>query len=159
MSLHTPVLSKEVVELLSPPPDGVVLDLTVGMGGHARELLKHLPRGRYVGLDQDAEALQHASLALKGDPRVTLQKANYADLLRVLQELKVPEVNSVLMDIGVSSLQLDSPERGFSFLNDGPLDMRMDAAQPLTAAQVVNSYSEEELSRIIHEYGEDHKSS
>lgn len=144
--------------MLSPPSDGVVLDLTVGMGGHARELLKHLQQGRYIGLDQDAEALQHASLALKGDPRVTLQKANYADLLRVLQELKVPEVNSVLMDIGVSSLQLDSPERGFSFLNDGPLDMRMDAAQPLTAAQVVNSYSEEELSRIIHEYGEDHKS-
>ncbi len=142
---------------MSPPPDGVVLDLTVGMGGHSKELLKHLPKGRLIGEDQDVEALQHAGLALQGDPRVTLTKANFADLLRVLNDLSLSEVDSVLMDIGVSSLQLDSAARGFSFNQEGPLDMRMDTTAGLTAADVVNTYREDKLSKIIFEYGEDHK--
>lgn len=154
---HLPVLLKETVEKLSPPPDGVVLDLTVGMGGHAKELLKHLPRGRLVGVDQDADALQHAGLALKGDPRVSLYKANFANILWVLKDLSIEEVDSVLMDIGVSSLQLDTAHRGFSFLKDGPLDMRMDTTAGHTAAWVVNTYSEEKLSKVIFEYGEDKK--
>jgi len=145
------------VEWLSPPPDGIVVDLTVGMGGHSSELLKLIPNGRLIGLDQDVEALQHASLALK-DPRVTLIKANFADLLNVLTELSLSEVDCVLMDIGVSSLQLDSPSRGFSFQQNGPLDMRMDSSASLTAADVVNSYREDQLANIIYEYGEERKS-
>lgn len=145
------------MEWLSPPPDGIVVDLTVGMGGHSSELLKLIPNGRLIGLDQDVEALQHASLALK-DPRVTLIKANFADLLNVLTELSLSEVDCVLMDIGVSSLQLDSPSRGFSFQQNGPLDMRMDSSASLTAADVVNSYREDQLANIIYEYGEERKS-
>lgn len=155
--VHLPVLLKETVEWLSPPPDGVVLDLTVGLGGHSQELLKHLPRGRLVGLDQDVDALQHAGRALKKDPRVSLFKANFADLLWVLRDLSITEVDSVLMDIGVSSLQLDSPERGFSFQREGPLDMRMDTTTGHTAAWVLNTYPEERLSKILYEYGEEPK--
>ena len=155
--VHQPVLLKEAVEWLSPPTDGVVLDLTVGTGGHAQEILKRIPRGRFVGLDQDVDALQRAGRALKGDPRVSLFKANFADLLWVLKELSINEVHSVLMDIGVSSLQLDNAERGFSFLREGPLDMRMDQAAGRTAAWVVNHYSEEELAKVIFEYGEEPK--
>jgi 16S rRNA (cytosine1402-N4)-methyltransferase len=142
---------------LSPPPDGVVLDMTVGMGGHAQELLKKLPRGRLVGVDQDADALQHAGRALKGDPRVSLFKANFADILWVLRDLSIEEVTSVLMDIGVSSLQLDTAQRGFSFSKDGPLDMRMDSFSGHTAAWVVNTYPEEKLSKVIFEFGEEPK--
>ncbi len=142
---------------MSPPPDGVVLDLTVGMGGHSQELLKLLPQGRLVGLDQDVDALQHAGRALRKDPRVSLYKANFADLLWVLRELSISEVNSVLMDIGVSSLQLDTAHRGFSFSQEGPLDMRMDTAAGHTAAWVLNHYPEEKLSRIIYDYGEEPK--
>jgi 16S rRNA (cytosine1402-N4)-methyltransferase len=145
------------VEWLSPPPDGVVLDLTVGMGGHSQELLKLLPKGRLVGLDQDVDALQRAGRALRKDPRVSLFKANFADLLWVLRELSISEVDSVLMDIGVSSLQLDSAERGFSFNQEGPLDMRMDNTNGHTAAWILNTYPEEKLSKLIFEYGEEPK--
>ncbi len=155
--VHLPVLLKEAVELLSPPPDGVVLDLTVGMGGHSQELLKLLPKGRLVGLDQDVDALQHAGRALRKDPRVSLFKANFADLLWVLKDLSISEVDSVLMDIGVSSLQLDTAHRGFSFNQEGPLDMRMDTTSGHTAAWVLNTYPEEKLSKIIFEYGEEPK--
>lgn len=157
MSVHRPVLLREAVEGLSPPPDGVVLDLTVGMGGHSTELLKRLPNGRLIGLDQDVDALQHAGLALRGDPRVSLYKANFADLLWVLKDLSVNEVDSVLMDIGVSSYQLDTPERGFSFLQDGPLDMRMDRTSGFTASEILNNSPEQELSKIFFEYGEESK--
>lgn len=157
MGLHKPVLLKEAVEWLSPPSDGVVLDMTVGMGGHSSELLKLLPNGRLVGLDQDADALQHAGRALRKDPRVSLFKANFADVLWVLMDLSISEVDSVLMDIGVSSLQLDTPERGFSFGQDGPLDMRMDQHAGHTAAWVVNTYSEKDLAKVIFEYGEEPK--
>jgi len=155
--IHLPVLLRETVELLSPPPNGVVVDLTVGMGGHSSELLKHIPNGRLIGLDQDVEALQHARQTLS-DPRVTLVKANFANILNVLNDLHLSEVDSVLMDIGVSSLQLDSPARGFSFMHDGPLDMRMDASASLTAADVVNTYPEKKLADVIYEYGEERKS-
>jgi 16S rRNA (cytosine1402-N4)-methyltransferase len=155
--VHLPVLLKEAVEWLSPPPNGTVLDLTVGMGGHAQEILKRLPQGRYVGVDQDVDALQHAGRALKGDPRVSLYKANFANLLWVLRDLSIEEVDSVLMDIGVSSLQLDSAARGFSFMKEGPLDMRMDTATGHTAGWVVNTYPEEQLSKVIFEYGEEPK--
>ena len=156
--IHLPVLLREAVDLLAPPPDGTVMDLTVGMGGHAQEILKRLPRGRFIGVDQDVDAIQHAGRALKGDPRVSLYKANFADLLWVLRDLSIEEVDSVLMDIGVSSLQLDTAARGFSFQQDGPLDMRMDTTTGHTAAWVVNKYSEQDLAKIIYEYGEEPKS-
>ena len=108
-------------------------------------------------MDQDADALQHAGLALKKDPRVSLFKANFADLLWVLEDLPFKEVDSVLMDIGVSSLQLDSAHRGFSFTQSGPLDMRMDTASGHTAAWVVNTYTVEQLTKILFEYGEERK--
>jgi 16S rRNA (cytosine1402-N4)-methyltransferase len=127
------------------------------MGGHSMELLKRLPKGRLIGLDQDVDALQHAGLALRGDPRVSLYKANFADLLWVLKDLSVTEVDSVLMDIGVSSYQLDTPERGFSFMHEGPLDMRMDRAAGSTASEILNNYSEQELSKIFFEFGEEPK--
>ncbi|HTC19240.1 MAG TPA: 16S rRNA (cytosine(1402)-N(4))-methyltransferase RsmH [bacterium] len=155
--VHLPVLLKETVELLSPPPDGVVLDLTVGMGGHSQELLKFLPNGRLVGLDQDVDAIQHAGRALRKDPRVSLYKANFADLLWVLRDLSISEVDSVLMDIGVSSLQLDTAHRGFSFNREGPLDMRMDTTTGHTAAYLLNTYPEDKLSKVIYEYGEEPK--
>ena len=142
---------------MSPPPDGVVLDLTVGMGGHATELLKRLPQGRLVGLDQDVDALQHAGRALRKDPRVSLFKANFADLLWVLRDLSISEVDGVLMDIGVSSLQLDTAQRGFSFNQEGPLDMRMDTTTGHTAAWVLNTYKEENLAKVIFDYGEEPK--
>jgi 16S rRNA (cytosine1402-N4)-methyltransferase len=110
-----------------------------------------------IGLDQDVDALQHAGLALQGDPRVSLFKANFADLLWVLKDLSVREVDSVLMDIGVSSYQLDTPARGFSFLHEGPLDMRMDQASGHTASEILNNSSEQELSKIFFEFGEEPK--
>lgn len=131
--------------------------MTVGMGGHSGELLKLLPKGRLVGLDQDVDALQHAGRALRKDPRVSLFKANFADVLWVLKDLSISEVDSVLMDIGVSSLQLDTPARGFSFGHDGPLDMRMDQASGRTAAWIVNHYPEHDLAKVIFEYGEEPK--
>ncbi len=145
------------MEWLSPPPDGVVLDMTVGMGGHSSELLKLIPKGRLIGLDQDVDALQHAGLALRKDPRVSLFKANFANVLWVLMDLSISEVDSVLMDIGVSSLQLDTPDRGFSFSHDGPLDMRMDQHAGHTAAWIINTYSEADLTKIFFEYGEEPK--
>jgi 16S rRNA (cytosine1402-N4)-methyltransferase len=148
----------ETVEWLSPPIDGTVLDGTIGLGGHAAEILKRLSHGRYVGLDQDVDALQHAGRALKDDPRVILRQANFADLLDVLTNLGISEVDSVLMDIGVSSLQLDSPLRGFSFQHSGPLDMRMDQSSDFSASRVVNSYPEEKLAKVLWEYGEEPKS-
>ncbi|MGH7739295.1 MAG: 16S rRNA (cytosine(1402)-N(4))-methyltransferase RsmH [bacterium] len=154
---HQPVLLTETVEWLSPPIDGTVLDGTVGLGGHAAELLKRLPHGRYVGLDQDVDALQHAGRALKEDPRVILRQANFADLLDVLTNLGISGVDSVLMDIGVSSLQLDSASRGFSFQQSGPLDMRMNQSAPLSASDVINGYSEQKLSEIFWKYGEEPK--
>ncbi len=157
MSVHQPVLLQEAVEYLSPPPDGVVLDLTVGMGGHSTELLKRLPKGRLIGVDQDVDALQHAGLALRGDPRVSLFKANFANLLWVLKDLDVKEVDSVLMDIGISSYQLDTPSRGFSFMHEGPLDMRMDQAAGFTASEIINNSSEQQLSKIFFEFGEEPK--
>jgi 16S rRNA (cytosine1402-N4)-methyltransferase len=135
----------------------VVLDMTVGMGGHSSELLKLIPKGRLIGLDQDVDALQHAGLALRKDPRVSLFKANFANVLWVLMDLSISEVDSVLMDIGVSSLQLDTPDRGFSFSHDGPLDMRMDQHAGHTAAWIINTYSEADLTKIFFEYGEEPK--
>ncbi|MFQ6117080.1 MAG: 16S rRNA (cytosine(1402)-N(4))-methyltransferase RsmH [Candidatus Bipolaricaulia bacterium] len=155
--MHRPVLLRETLELLDVKPDGVYLDATVGGGGHACEIAKQLKEGLLIGLDWDGQALEHARERLKsfGD-RVKLIQANFADLEEVLDRLDIDLVDGALFDLGLSSLHLDSPERGFSFRGDGPLDMRMDREHnTLTAAEIVNTYTREELIEILREYGEE----
>lgn len=154
---HRPVLLHEAIELLDVKPDGVYLDATVGGGGHAYEIAKRLKGGLLIGLDRDGQALEYARERLEPfKERVKLIQANFADLEKVLERLGIASVDGVLFDLGLSSLQLDSPERGFSFREDGPLDMRMDREHnTLTAAKIVNTYSRDELIKILREYGEE----
>ncbi len=154
---HVPVLCREVVGFLRPRPGCVLVDATVGEGGHAQALLRETGgEGCLIGLDVDEEALRRARERLKEfSSSVVLRRANFASLQEVLEGLGVPEVDGVLLDLGVSSLQLDSPERGFSYRRSGRLDMRMDRDQELDAWKVVNGYEEGELARIIREYGEE----
>ena len=150
---HIPVLAQQTLALLEPKPGNIFVDCTVGGGGHAALILeKILPGGRLIGIDRDQEALDFAAkrLARFGEA-VTLVKANYRDLDQVLAEIGVSGVHGVLIDTGTSSWQLDSAERGFSFADDGPLDMRMDRSEPRTAADLVNELPERELARIIRE--------
>ncbi len=153
---HRPVLLDRVVELFAPVPPGVVVDATVGGGGHAAALLSAHPHLRLVGIDQDPQALGAAAAALErfGD-RVTLRQARFDRLEDVMTDLQIRPVSGVLFDLGVSSPQLDRPERGFSYRAEGPLDMRMDPGQPWSAADVVNGYSEAELVRVLTEYGDE----
>lgn len=154
---HVSVLLDETIAGLNIKPDGIYVDGTLGGGGHAYEVLKRLsPKGRLIGIDQDGEALKAAGERLKEfEGQVTLVRSNYCEIEKVLKDLNVEKVDGILLDIGVSSYQLDNLERGFSYKSDAPLDMRMDTRQMLTAADVVNTYSENELFKIIKEYGED----
>ncbi|MDB4897003.1 MAG: putative S-adenosylmethionine-dependent methyltransferase [Firmicutes bacterium] len=154
---HVPVLLQQTLEALAIRPDGIYVDCTLGGAGHASEIAARLgPQGRLIGLDQDETALRAAGERLRpfGD-RVQLVKTNFAEIAAVMERLGVGPVSGVLMDIGVSSHQLDEAERGFSFHQDAPLDMRMDRDNPTSAATVVNEWSEAEISRIIWEYGEE----
>lgn len=153
---HEPVMVGEVVDLLRPVPPGLVVDATVGLGGHARALLSARPDLRLLGLDQDVDALAAAAGALAhlGD-RVTLRAARFDRLSAVLDDIGEEEVSAVLFDLGVSSPQLDRPERGFSYRAPGPLDMRMDASRGPTAADVVNTYDEARLARVLWDYGDE----
>lgn len=151
---HEPVMVEEVVSLLSPGPGKTICDATVGTGGHAEAILS---RGAHlVGLDKDPQALElaRARLSRFGD-RAVLLRADFRGLKAALAEAGVHEVDGVLFDLGVSSLQLGTPQRGFSFREEAPLDMRMDPDHPLTAAELVNRLPEEELARILREYGEE----
>lgn len=154
---HVPVMVGETLDLLAPErrPGGLFVDATVGLGGHAEALLQRAPEARLLGLDRDPQALEHAGrrLAPFGD-RVRLEHAVFHQLEEVLAGLGVDRIAGALADLGVSSLQLDLPERGFSFRRDGPLDMRMGLAD-LTAADLVNESSEEDLEKIFREYGEE----
>lgn len=154
---HVSVLLNETIEGLNIKPDGIYVDGTLGGGGHAYEVLKRLsPKGRLIGIDQDGEALQAAGERLKEfGNQVTLVRDNYCEIDRVLESLEIEKVDGIILDIGVSSYQLDNLERGFSYKSDAPLDMRMDTRQSLTAADVVNTYSEDELIAIIKDYGEE----
>jgi 16S rRNA (cytosine1402-N4)-methyltransferase len=156
---HVPVLVGRVVELLTPAlrePDAVVVDATLGMAGHAEALLAANPAARLVGIDRDTEALALAAVRLAAfEGRVTLVHAVYDELPEVLARLGLPAANAVLFDLGVSSLQLDEEVRGFSYANDAPLDMRMDPTTGRSAADVLNTYSARELSRVLREYGEE----
>jgi len=145
------------LDALALSEDSVVVDATVGWGGHAGEILKRIPRGQLIGLDRDHDALRHTHEILGNDPRVQLHLSNFADLPSVLRGLSIDRVDRVLMDLGVSSPQLDRSERGFSFINDAPLDMRMDQTQSLTARDVVNGYTEQELTNLLFKYGEEPK--
>ncbi|MEE0715763.1 MAG: 16S rRNA (cytosine(1402)-N(4))-methyltransferase RsmH [Eubacterium sp.] len=154
---HISVLLDETIDGLDIKPDGIYVDGTLGGGGHSYEILKRLsPKGRLIGIDQDGEALKAAGERLKEfENQITLVRSNYCEIDKVLKELNVEKVDGILLDIGVSSYQLDNLERGFSYKSDAPLDMRMDTRQELTATDVVNTYSENELFKIIKDYGED----
>ena len=154
---HISVLLDETIDGLDIKPDGIYVDGTLGGGGHSYEILRRLsPKGRLIGIDQDGEALKAAGERLKEfEKQITLVRSNYCEIDKVLKELNVEKVDGILLDIGVSSYQLDNLERGFSYKSDAPLDMRMDTRQELTAADVVNTYSENELFKIIKDYGED----
>jgi 16S rRNA (cytosine1402-N4)-methyltransferase len=156
---HVPVLRERVVALLAPAldqPDAVWVDATLGLGGHAAAVMDRCPGARLVGIDRDAEALALAESRLRAyAERVTLVHAVYDEIGDVLDRLGLPGVSGILFDLGVSSLQLDRSARGFAYATDAPLDMRMDASGPRTAADIVNSYSIEDLSRILRRYGEE----
>ena len=157
--IHTPVLLDRCVELLAPAlerPGAVLVDATLGMGGHAEAFLQRFPELVLVGLDRDLDALAIAEERLKPfRDRVHLVHTVYDGIQDALAGLGIPEVAGVLFDLGVSSLQLDRVERGFSYSKDAPLDMRMDNTSDLTAERILATYSEQELRRIFHEYGEE----
>ena len=153
---HISVLLEETIENLNIKPDGIYVDGTLGGGGHSYEIAKRLTTGRLIGIDQDEAAIAAAGarLAEFGD-RVTIVRSNYCNMKQVLKDLSIERVDGILLDLGVSSYQLDTPERGFSYKEDAPLDMRMDTRNELTAKDIINNYSEMELFRIIRDYGED----
>jgi len=153
------VLLQEVLEWMRIRPDGTYIDATVGLGGHAVEIAKQLKTGRLIGIDRDAQALEIARERLKGfEERVTLMQSRFSKIDEVARELKLRPADGILADLGVSSLQLDAPERGFSFRGAGPLDMRMDRGESDTASEIVNYRPEQELADLIYRYGEERHS-
>ena len=160
MFTHTPVLLNEVLQFLDPKTGGRFIDATVGGAGHTRALLdRTAPDGRVLGLDQDQASLDEARATLESfGSRVVLAHSNFRNIAEVAQEYGFMEADGVLADIGISSMMVDDPSRGFSFMREGPLDMRMDRSQPETAADVVNTVSEKEIADILYEYGEERRS-
>ncbi|MEV7614448.1 16S rRNA (cytosine(1402)-N(4))-methyltransferase RsmH [Streptomyces sp. NPDC089799] len=158
-SRHVPVMLQRCLDMLAPAlekPGAVVVDCTLGLGGHSEAMLKRFPEARLIGLDRDKDALLLSGerLAPYGD-RVTLVHAIYADLAEVLDGLGIPAVQGILFDLGVSSMQLDEADRGFAYAQDAPLDMRMDQTTGISAAEVLNTYAPGELVRILRQYGEE----
>ncbi|QAT40004.1 16S rRNA (cytosine(1402)-N(4))-methyltransferase RsmH [Clostridium sp. JN-9] len=153
---HISVLLNETIDSLNINPDGIYVDCTLGGGGHSIEILKRLsPKGRLIGIDQDKDALKAASEKLKEFNNVTYVHNNFYNIDDILEELNLSEVDGITMDLGVSSYQLDEASRGFSYMSEAPLDMRMDRSKSFSAYDVVNSYSEQQLFKVIIEYGED----
>lgn len=157
MTTHRPVLLQEAITGLAIQPDGIYIDGTFGRGGHSRAILQQLnASGRLIAIDKDLDAIDYAKQHFTNDPRFTIAHGSFSTLNKIATELNVyGQVNGILLDLGVSSPQLDTPERGFSFMQEGPLDMRMDATQKLDAAQFVNQASAEEMTHIFREYGEE----
>ena len=151
---HETVLLKEAVDGLSVKEDGIYIDGTAGGGGHSFEIAKRLKNGRLFALDRDPDAVAAAKTRLAGLPAEVI-RSNYTEFDAVLKNFGYEKMDGMLLDLGVSSYQLDNPERGFSYRSEAPLDMRMDKTQKLTAKEIVNTYSEEELANIIYEYGEE----
>ncbi len=153
---HKPVLLRECLDGLNIRPDGIYVDGTLGRAGHSLEIVKRLTTGRLIAIDRDKAALDAAPARLEGHmDKVTLVRGNFGDLKAILASLGVGGVDGMLFDLGVSSPQLDDGSRGFSYLQDAPLDMRMDQSAPLTAKDVVNGWSQEELKRVLWQYGEE----
>lgn len=153
---HVPVLVREVLKYLPADPDGITLDMTGGGGGHSAAMLKQISvKGRLIILDRDPEAVVRLKERFEHESNVTVVQCNFADFDQALDSLNIPAVTSVLADFGVSLFHLKSAERGFSFRSEGPLDMRMNPADRLTAYDVVNGYSQETLANIIRKYGEE----
>lgn len=153
---HISVLLTEAVDALNIRPDGIYLDGTLGGAGHSLEIVKRLTTGRLIGVDRDPEALEAAKARLAPYlDRVTLVHSNFAELDAILDRLEIPAVDGMLFDLGVSSPQLDESERGFSYMADAPLDMRMDPGDRVTAREIVNTWPQDELRRILYAYGEE----
>ena len=154
---HKSVLFDECMEGLNIKPDGIYVDGTLGGGGHSSGICERLgPNGTLIGIDRDQDALNAASKRLeKYNCNKIFVQSNYSDIASVLEELEIDEIDGALLDLGVSSFQLDNPERGFSYMNDAPLDMRMSQSDSFTAADVVNDYDKKELTNIISKYGEE----
>ena len=153
---HYPVMLSECIEGLNILPNGIYVDCTAGGGGHSEEILKRLDTGKLISIDQDDEAIATCTKRFERyKDRSIIVKSNFASLDQVLKELNIVHVDGVLMDLGVSSHQLDTPERGFSYNSDAELDMRMNPCNPFSAYDVVNTYSEADLRRIIKDYGEE----
>lgn len=153
---HIPVIATETIENLNIKPDGTYLDLTLGKGGHSKLILESLSsEGTLIALDQDKEAIEAAKENLKDFSNVIFVNSNFEKIDEVLRNLGFDYIDGALMDIGVSSYQIDNANRGFSYMKDGPLDMRMNQENELTAEMIVNEYSQDELERIFFEYGEE----
>ena len=153
---HKPVLLEECIQGLNINPDGIYVDGTLGGAGHSLEIAKRLsPNGMLIGIDRDIDALEVAKQRLKQYTNVKYVHGNHDDIKEILEELQIDKVDGILLDLGVSSYQIDTEKRGFSYMLDSDLDMRMDQSQELTAKEVVNRYEEEELSKIFYEYGEE----
>ena len=156
MGKHVPVLLKETITGLNIKPDGIYVDLTLGRGGHSGEILKKLQKGHLYGVDQDEVAIEESRRYLETiSNNFTLIHKNFSHLDEILEENQVEYVDGILMDLGVSSPQFDEGDRGFSYREDARLDMRMDQRNPLTAYDIVNSYSLDEIFRILRDYGEE----
>lgn len=156
--VHKSVLLEETIGSLNMKPDGIYVDGTLGGGGHALEVCKRLSAtGKLIGIDQDSAAIEAAGERLRDyRDQVTIVRSNYSNMVQVLKELGIPSVDGIILDLGVSSYQLDTVERGFTYReDDAPLDMRMDQRETKTASDIVNTYSENDLYRIIRDYGED----
>ncbi len=156
---HVSVLLNECLDALKINPDGIYVDGTLGGGGHSLEIAKRLTTGRLIAVDRDEDALSAAGKKLsdynKNNEKIVFVKNNFKNLNQILMELEVPGVDGILLDLGVSSYQLDEPSRGFSYNNDAPLDMRMDADSSFSAYDVINEYSEDKLFKVIRDYGEE----
>jgi len=156
MGGHVSVLLEECIENLAIRPDGIYVDGTLGMGGHSMEIAKRLTTGRLIAIDRDETAIERSRERLSPwGERITFVHGNFRDLGKILDRLGIEKVHGMLFDLGVSSPQLDEGERGFSYMADAPLDMRMDRSDALTAWTVVNTWSEAELTRILRDYGEE----
>lgn len=153
---HKPVLLTECMTGLNIKPNGIYVDGTMGGAGHSKKIVEQLSQnGRLIGIDRDLEALETAKERLKDHLNVTYVHGNHDDIKQILEDLKIDKVDGILLDLGVSSYQIDEKQRGFSYMQESALDMRMDQTQNLTAHEVVNAYSEEVLADIIYKYGEE----
>lgn len=154
--LHKPIMLNECIDMLNIVPSGIYVDGTLGGAGHSLEIVKRLDSGKLIAFDQDIEAIENAKIKLKAfEDKVILIHDNFRNIKKSLEDIDIFRINGLLLDLGVSSYQLDSPERGFSYRYDAPLDMRMNQSSQISAKYIVNTYSEEDLKRIIRDYGEE----